>query len=270
MWPQWKASAELLDQALSEFGFDVDFSQVPAPRLVSDVDTHNFDVLLWPSDGNPHTLYDVTQTGATALGYGVTDPATERSVTGKPVEVTVPAAGGDGERTVNLVDLWHRLGGQSDPETTADAVATFARWWNHALPISTSRRASAGRGEYARFRVGRRRLPDRRAGEPVGVPRAEARTRSSSRQLKRNGIRDAPGIDSEYRSGSDSQFVARDSTKRRAAGVGPTSAVHLLVVAGLDDAAQRESVRDVEAPLPVQGVVVGLGIVEVADVPHSP
>jgi len=93
MWPQWKASAELLDQALSEFGFDVDFSQVPAPRLVSDVDTHNFDVLLWPSDGNPHTLYDVTQTGATALGYGVTDPATERSVTGKAGRGDGPGGG---------------------------------------------------------------------------------------------------------------------------------------------------------------------------------
>lgn len=134
MWSDWKASAELVDQALTEFGFDVDFSQIPAPRLVNDVDTHNFDVLLWPSDGNPHTLYDVTATGATALGYGVTDPATETSVHGKPVEVTIPAAGDEGERTVNLVDQWRRLGGQSDRETTADAVATFARWWNYALP----------------------------------------------------------------------------------------------------------------------------------------
>lgn len=134
MWSDWKAAGELLRQALTEFGFDVDFSQIPDVRLASDVDTHNFDVLLWPSDGTPHNLYDVTSTWATTLGYGVSEPETPTSVNGKPVNVTVPAGGGDGQRTANLVEVWRRLAGQTDRATTADAIATFARWWNHDLP----------------------------------------------------------------------------------------------------------------------------------------
>lgn len=132
-WDDWRNAARYVDQALSDFGFDVDFTGIPDVRLVTDVDSRNYDVMLWAGVGRPFDVYDVTRTSASTLGYGVTDPATDRTDHGKPVEVTVPGPDGD-RRLVNLVELWHRLAGQSDRETTADAIATFARWWNDALP----------------------------------------------------------------------------------------------------------------------------------------
>lgn len=146
-WNDWRTSARYVDQALRNFGFDVDFTGIPDVRLVSDVESRNYDLMLWAGAGRPFDVYDVTATSPTTLGYGVSDPATERTDYGKPVSVSVPRADGDGSRSVNLVELWRRLSGQSDRATTADAIATFARWWNHALPdvyLATGRSGTWG------------------------------------------------------------------------------------------------------------------------------
>lgn len=129
MWDSWKAVGDLVGESLSEFGFDVDFLQVSNTRLFSDVRTHNFDAMLWLSDARPYATYDVTSALSSTLGYGTSDPEAETSEQGKPVEPTLP----DG-RTVNLVEEWERLRRPSDTATAVDAITTFARWWNHALP----------------------------------------------------------------------------------------------------------------------------------------
>ena len=142
-WSGWVSAGRGVAQSLAEFGFETDFDPTPNTNVYNDLRNHNYDLMLWSFDGRPHFAYDVGSDQPTALGYGVTDPGTERSETGKPVTVSVPEQPGaidadeSDRRTVNLVETWWRLRGQTDAATTREAVATFATWWNDALPDMT-------------------------------------------------------------------------------------------------------------------------------------
>lgn len=129
IWSAWKFAAEVVRDALTSFGFEVNYSQIPDNRLISDVREYAFDAMLWPSDARAHAVYDVTSDFASTLGYGVTDPETETGLHDKPVTVTLESG-----ETVNLVEAWERLRTADDDAATRTAVATFARWWNEALP----------------------------------------------------------------------------------------------------------------------------------------
>jgi len=130
LWEDWKFAARPIVSILDDFGFKVDFNQIANSRLIADVESHNFDAILWPSDARPFRTYDVSATSSWTIGYGVTDPDAERSEQGKPVEVEVPGRSG----TVNLVEEWQRLRSATDESIQREAVRTFARWWNEALP----------------------------------------------------------------------------------------------------------------------------------------
>jgi len=143
IWQNWKFAADVVDQALSTFGFDVDYRQLPDTQLVADVRKFNFDVMLWPSDARAYNAFDVTSPLATTIGYGVTDTETETSIHGKPVTVSVP----DRDEQVDLYEEWQRLRTAPDEATARESIATFARWWNHALPdvqLATQRTAVWG------------------------------------------------------------------------------------------------------------------------------
>ncbi len=139
-WSDWAASGELIASTLNQFGFDVDFSTVPNTRLYTDATGPDYDVFLWWMAGRPSRSYDVTATSPATVGLGLSGPDPAASDHGKPVEPAVPTepgavdAGDGGRERVNLVEQWERIRGPADEAGTADAVATFARWWNDALP----------------------------------------------------------------------------------------------------------------------------------------
>ena len=130
LWENWKFAARPVVSVLDDFGFEVDFNQIANSRLIADVESHNFDAILWPSDARPFRTYDVSATSSWTMGYGVDDPHADRSEQGKPIEVAVPGR----SDTVNLVEEWHRLRSATDEATQRESIRTFARWWNVALP----------------------------------------------------------------------------------------------------------------------------------------
>jgi len=143
IWENWKFAADVVHQSLSTFGFDVDYRQIPDTQVVADVREFNFDVMLWPSDARAFTTYDVTSPLAATIGYGVTDSGTETSIHGKPVTVSLPGR----EEPIDLFEEWQRLRTAPDERAVRGSVATFARWWNHALPdvqLATQRTAVWG------------------------------------------------------------------------------------------------------------------------------
>jgi peptide/nickel transport system substrate-binding protein len=143
IWQNWKFAADVVDQALSTFGFDVDYRQLPDTQVVADVRRFNFDVMLWPSDARAYRTYDVTSPLAATIGYGITDSGTETSIHGKPVSVSLP----DRDEPVDLYEEWQRLRTAPDGATARESIATFAHWWNHALPdvqLATQRTAVWG------------------------------------------------------------------------------------------------------------------------------
>jgi len=140
VWDAFVSASSVVSSSLDQFGFDVTTDRIPNTKLHYEVTNHTYDVMLWPFDGNPFTVYDVTSDAAASIGYGVTDPATARSSQGKPIAVRVPETPGavdapeSDRRRVNLVETWRTIEGPSDHETTVDAIRTFATWWNDALP----------------------------------------------------------------------------------------------------------------------------------------
>ncbi|WP_436928977.1 ABC transporter substrate-binding protein [Halosimplex halobium] len=140
VWSDYVSATEVVASSLSRFGFDVETDRLTNSNVYSAVSNHTHDIVVWSFDGDPYSVYDVTGDGATAIGYGVDDPDAEAGSRGKPVEASVPRTPGavdapDGERrTVNLVDAWRTIEAPNDRETTVDAIATFATWWNDALP----------------------------------------------------------------------------------------------------------------------------------------
>ena len=140
VWDEYVSASSVVASSLDEFGFDVTTDRIPNTKIHYEVTNHTHDLMLWPFDGKPFTAYNVTSDAAASIGYGVTDPATERSSQGKPIDVRVPGTPGaidaseSERRDVNLVETWRTIEGPSDRQTTEAAIETFATWWNDALP----------------------------------------------------------------------------------------------------------------------------------------
>ena len=140
VWDDFVSVTEVVSSTLSEFGVDVSVDRLTNLNIYNAVTGHTHDIALWTFDGTPYTIYDVTQDAATSVGLGVSDPDATDASQAKPVEVSIPQTPGavdadeSDRRTVNLVDTWREIERPSDRSVTVDAIATFATWWNDALP----------------------------------------------------------------------------------------------------------------------------------------
>ncbi|ELZ24198.1 family 5 extracellular solute-binding protein [Halosimplex carlsbadense 2-9-1] len=140
VWSDFVSGAEVVASSLSQFGFDVTTDRLTNSNVYAAVSNHTHDITLWNFDGDPYSAYDVTSDGSTSIGYGVSDSGADAGSRGKPVEVSVPQQPGavdapaSERRTVDLLETWRTIEGPSDRAATVDAIATFATWWNDALP----------------------------------------------------------------------------------------------------------------------------------------
>lgn len=138
-WGGWEQFGQEARTTLIDVGFDVTLSTAGVTTFGSLLESNGYDAIAWWTQGTPFSAYNVHDESLTGLGYGVTDPDTERSARDKPVEPTIPSEPGalqvDGDgRRINLVELWEELRRPISEERTREIVRLFARWWNYDLP----------------------------------------------------------------------------------------------------------------------------------------
>jgi peptide/nickel transport system substrate-binding protein len=128
LWSAWASSAQIIEQSLNSFGFDVSAVQTADASFRAVAQRNKYDLLLWWTTGRPYIAYDVTDTNPATLGYGLSDSSAPQ---GKPVHPSIPTL--DGERTIDLLEQWRRIESGSEREIRV-ATSLFARWWNYDLP----------------------------------------------------------------------------------------------------------------------------------------
>lgn len=128
LWDGWVSSAQLIEQSLNSFGFNVTVRQTSDASFLAVSQHEEFDLLLWWTTGRPYVAYDVTGTNPATVGYGLIDSSTDTLV-----QPSIPTHDG-GSRTVNLLEQWRRIERPRSERETAAAASLFARWWNYDLP----------------------------------------------------------------------------------------------------------------------------------------
>jgi peptide/nickel transport system substrate-binding protein len=131
LWSAWASSAQIIEQSLNSFGFDVSALQTPDASFRAVAQRKEYDLLLWWTTGRPYIAYDVTDTKPATLGYGLSDSSIKTAPQGKPVRPSIQTP--DEKRTIDLLKQWRRIESGSEREIRA-ATSLFARWWNHDLP----------------------------------------------------------------------------------------------------------------------------------------
>jgi peptide/nickel transport system substrate-binding protein len=137
LWSAWASSAQIIEQSLNSFGFNVSALQTSDASFRAVSQRKDYDLLLWWTTGRPYVAYDVTDTNPATLGYDLTDQSSglkdqSDDARGKPVRPSFPIPGG--ERTIDLLEQWRRIERPGPERETSEAVSLFARWWNYDLP----------------------------------------------------------------------------------------------------------------------------------------
>lgn len=130
LWSAWASSAQIIEQSLNSFGFDVSAVQTSDASFRAVAQREEYDLLLWWTTGRPYVAYDITDTNPSTLGYELDAQSSDTG--GKPVRRDIPTP--DGERTIDLLEQWRRIERPSPERETQAAVSLFARWWNYDLP----------------------------------------------------------------------------------------------------------------------------------------
>jgi peptide/nickel transport system substrate-binding protein len=130
LWSAWASSAQIIEQSLDSFGFDVSAVQTSDASFRAVAQRDEYDLLLWWTTGRPYIAYDVTDTNPATLGYGISDSSIETAP--QPVKPSIQTP--DGERTIDLLEQWRRIERSTPERETRAATSLFARWWNYDLP----------------------------------------------------------------------------------------------------------------------------------------